>query len=255
MGSFPHDLPKCERVRDLLIYPVAPDRAIVVGCDALGAIGAKERDMVHVPAYIVGRYTARVALMEVMASGAVPAILVNTLCAEPDPTGFEVSRGISDELAEAGLSGQVAITGSSEKNMPTEQTGLGITVIGLASPGELRFGRSARGDHVVCVGIPKVGTEVHFGDPETVDISTVGLLLGLDGVREIVPAGSMGVLHEAKELAVFAGLRLEQTEGCGVDPLKTAGPATCLVASVEPSASATLGEALRKPVFQLGILR
>lgn len=243
------------RVRDLLVLPVGRDKVAVIACDSLGGIGPKERDVVQVPAYIVGRFTSRVALMEVLASGAVPAALVSTLCAEPDPTGIEVNRGIEDELAEAGLAGKVALTGSSEKNVSTEQTGLGITVIGFAAPSDLRFGRSSRNDDVVCIGAPKVGREVCLDDPEIVDTQILRLLLALPGVHEVVPAGSRGVAHEARELATSAGLALELRESPGVDLSKSAGPATCLVASVEPGLVDTLRGSLKKPVFNVGWLR
>ncbi|MEX0975446.1 MAG: alpha-ribazole kinase [Bacillota bacterium] len=243
------------RVRDLLVLPVARDKVAVIGCDSSGGIGPKERDVVKVPAYIVGRFTSRVALMEVLASGAIPAALVSTLCAEPDPTGIEVKRGIADELVEAGLAGEIALTGSSEKNVSTEQTGLGITVIGFAAPSDLRFGMSLRDDDVVCIGVPKVGREVYLDDPEIVDTQTLRLLLALPGVHEVAPAGSRGIAHEARELATSAGLALELRESPGVNPSKSAGPATCLVASVEPGFMDTLSGSLKKPVTNVGWLR
>ena len=52
---------------------------MVVGCDAAGGIGPKPLDKVKVSGYTLGRFTARVALMEVLAVGASPICLVNTL--------------------------------------------------------------------------------------------------------------------------------------------------------------------------------
>lgn len=243
------------RVRDLLILPVAAGTVAVIGCDSSGGIGPKERDAVKVPAYVVGRFTSRVALMEVLASGAQPAALVSTLCAEPDPVGIEVSRGVADELAGAGLAGQVAVTGSSEKNVPTEQTGLGITVIGFVERVGLRFGHSMKGDDIVCVGFPRVGREVRIDDPEIADVPMLRRMLEMPGVREVVPAGSRGIIHEAKELASAGGFSLELQESPRVDLRKSAGPATCLVASVEQGIASGLAAALGKPVFHVGWLR
>ncbi|MGE5579300.1 MAG: AIR synthase related protein [Bacillota bacterium] len=246
------------RVRDLLLLQVAPGRTAVIGCDSCGGIGPKPRDAVRVPAYTVARFTARVALMEVAASGATPAALVSTLCSEPDPVGLEVARGIADELAEAGLDRTVAVTGSSEKNVPTEQTGLGVTVIGFANEAELRFGRSLAGDHVVCVGVPKVGPEVFLGDPDIADLPLLWRLLKMREVHEVVPAGSRGVIHEARELAASGGFSLELCSPPGIDLRKSAGPATCLVVTIEPGTIAGHGAVAKlsgRPLYHVGCLR
>lgn len=230
---------RAQRVRDLLIIRAAGGAGgfsgpgdiggvagagstlVVIGCDSCGGIGPKDLDVVRVPAYIVGRFTSRVAVMEVLASGAKPVALVSTLCCEPDPTGVEVDRGIADELAEAGLDGDVTVTGSTEKNVAVAQTGLGVTVIGFAARESLRFGRSIRGDEIVCVGVPKVGHEVRLDDPEIADIPALRRLLGLDSIHEVIPAGSRGVLHEAQELAVSGGLALELRERPGLEDRKS----------------------------------
>lgn len=242
------------RVRDLLILQVGGP-LLVIGCDSCGGVGPKERDVVRVPSYIVGRFTSRVALMEVMASGASPVCLVDTLCCEPDPAGAEVLRGIEDELAAAGLAGRVEVTGSSEKNIPVVQTGVGVTVIGVAAGGGLRLGTSERGDEVVCAGASKVGSEISLDDREIADIPALSRLMGAREAHEVVPAGSRGILHEARELAASSGLSFVAVEPPPVDLLKSAGPATCLVATVEPGASKRLADALNKPVFHVGWLR
>ena len=252
---------RVQRVRDLVVVWLSENDVnsendvIVVGCDSAGGIGPKERDVVRVPAYVLGRFTSRVALMEVLASGATPSVLVSTLCVEPEPAGVEITRGIMDELSAAGLGEEVTVTGSSEKNIPTCQTGLGITVIGFASGADLRLGSSRRHDELFCVGVPKVGAEVSLSDPEIADIATLRSLLAAGGVHEVVPAGSRGILHEAQEIAVLAGLSLELRDSPGVSLRKSAGPATCLIVSAGPGSCSVLVSALAKPVFHLGWLR
>ena len=158
-----------EKVRDLTLLRLPGDLVLVIACDSAGGIGPKERDVVKVPGYVLGRFTARVALMEVLASGALPAVVVSTLSVEPEPVGREIMAGVEEEARESGLDPRRAVTGSSEKNTPTCQTGLGITAIGMAREDELRFGRSVRGDAVMCVGVPKVGDQVRLGDPDIAD--------------------------------------------------------------------------------------
>lgn len=246
---------KVQRVRDLLVIHGMGDKLTVVGCDSCGGIGPKELDTVNVPAYFTGRFTSRVALMEVIASGAAPVALVSNLCCEPDPTGNEVTRGMMDELAESGLLSKVTVTGSSEKNVQCLQTGLGITVIGFATRDAVRFGRSVKDDEIVCVGLPKVGQEVRLDDPEIADIPTLRRVLDMEGVHEVVPCGSRGVLHEVEEIAAACGLEAELREQTYLDLRKSAGPATCLVASVEPGLSSCLDVMLQRPVFHVGWLR
>jgi hypothetical protein len=243
------------RTRDLLVVGLAGGETMIIACDSAGGIGPKERDVVKVSGYVLGRFTSRVALMEVLASGAAPVVLVNTQCVEPDPTGQDISRGIEDELEMAGLKERVTVTGSSEKNVPTCQTGLGVTVIGFAAISDLRVGRSRRGDEILCVGLPKVGAEVFLEDPEVADTRTLASLLATPGVHEVVPVGSRGVLHEARELASSAGVELGLIRFPGVDLAKSAGPATCLVVSAEPGVGSILAAAVGKPVVSVGWLR
>lgn len=217
---------------------------MLVACDASGGIGSKAMDRVQVPGYVLGRFTARVALMEVMAGGGRPVALVNTCCVEPEPTGREIMRGVLDEAALAGL-GPNAVTGSFEKNVATVQTGLGVTALALsAGP----FRSAAAGDLVVAVGRPKVGQEVSLDDPEIVDLPTVARLAHDPAVHEVLPVGSRGIAAETRDLAITAGLSLELlAPEPGWDLQKSAGPGTCCLVAVEPSALLGLALTLAQP--------
>ncbi len=59
-----------------------------------------------------------------------------------------------DEAALAGgLDPEMAVTGgSTEENIATSQTGIGIAAIGIAERSELRLGRASVGDALVCIG-------------------------------------------------------------------------------------------------------
>ncbi len=69
----------------------------------------------------------------------------------------------------------MAVTGSTEENIATSQTGIGIAAIGIAERSELRLGRASVGDALVCIGVAKVGNEVTLDDPEIVDLGAVRL--------------------------------------------------------------------------------
>ncbi len=106
---------KSQRIRDLSIVELPGDILLISACDSLGAIGPKELDQIPVPADFVGRALARVPLMEVMAAGAEPILLLNTLCVEMEPSGKEIIRGIVQELKKAGIDPSLVINGSTKK--------------------------------------------------------------------------------------------------------------------------------------------
>lgn len=242
------------RWRDLTLVDLPCGGRLVIACDAAGGIGPKERDVIRVAGYVIGRFTARVALMELLAAGAQPLHLVNNTCVEPDPTGREILQGICDEAALAGLSAD-QINGSFEKNIPTVQTGLGVTAIGYLAPD--RPLRTARpGDLVVAVGRPKVGGEVRLDDPELPDLPLVRRLAGDPLVHDLLPVGSRGIRAEAEDLAASAGLEVEWAPAEEGFPLgKSAGPVTCLLAAAAPSALQGLALTLTQPWAVVAQLR
>ncbi|HHY18163.1 MAG TPA: alpha-ribazole-5-phosphate synthase, partial [Firmicutes bacterium] len=54
------------KYRDLTLVSLTEDCVLVIACDSAGGIGPKELDSVKVPGYVLGRFTARVALMELL---------------------------------------------------------------------------------------------------------------------------------------------------------------------------------------------
>jgi selenophosphate synthetase-related protein len=104
--------------RDVLLFRLGKERILVLSCDSAGGIGPKPLDRVKVDGYTVGRFTARVALMEALSTGADPFCLMNTLAVEPKPTGVEITKGIRSELRYAGLGSKIIMKESTEKNIP-----------------------------------------------------------------------------------------------------------------------------------------
>ncbi|NLJ23894.1 MAG: hypothetical protein GX354_00550 [Firmicutes bacterium] len=243
--------------RDLTMMNLPDGSILVIACDSLGGIGPKSQDTFTVPGYIVGRFAARVPLMEVMATGAKPQILVNTLSVEMSPTGQEILRGIRGEILAASLDIPI-ITGSTEENVQTCQTGVGITVIGLLANQEaFRAGPASKGNLVICVGKPKVGDEVHLEDNEIAALSLLQDILQLTYVTDILPVGSKGIAYEANLMAQTAGLALRLSEtgpfsACSQNLTKSAGPATCLLCSLPPDYLAHFRKHVQSPVAVVG---
>jgi len=249
--------PVANTSRDVLLLPIAPSRLLVASCDAAGGIGSKPRDRVRAAARLVGKMTARVALMELLATGADPLAIVGTFAVEPKPTANLMIEGVKDELRNARLTG-LRMLCSSEKNVRVEQTGLGITALGIVSDSGLRIGRSRDGDEIVAVGEPFVGREVIRAEKNQKTASTLDVvkLRKNPSVRELIPVGSRGILCEARVIAEDSKLVFEPYGSSQLDLVKSAGPATVLLCSVSGGNSIKLKKALgRKPNRTIGKLR
>jgi hypothetical protein len=227
---------------------------MVIGCDSSGAIGPKPLDRLKVDGYIVGKFAARVALMEVISTGAQPLCVVDNLSVELKPTGLEILRGVREEAVQAGLDPKLAVTGSAEKNFPSDQTGVGITVIGICPKNKLKMGTLQTGDAFVVVGSPAVGAEVLPGEVHGTNASIADLqkLLGLDFVHEVIPVGSEGIQREIKVLTENMGLKFASNPACTVHLDKSAGPATALLASLPAEKVSCLEGLFKKPVNFVG---
>jgi selenophosphate synthetase-related protein len=227
---------------------------IAVSCDSCGAIGPKPLDRVRVSGYTVGRFTARVALMEALSVGAEPVCLANTLSVEPRPTGVQIIKGIRDEVRHAKLDSRIVMMYSTEKNIPVRQTGLGVTVLAIAGAKSLRVGQCKSGDAVVTVGVPHVGNELLPAERNRMiaDTRDVRTLLDSDLVNEVIPVGSQGVLHEARTIAEDSRLNFIPRSHPDIDVRKSAGPATAILCTCPDSRVRELSAFVEKPTHVVG---
>ncbi|WP_354528201.1 AIR synthase related protein [Nakamurella sp. UYEF19] len=241
------------RVRDLSLITLPDGSRLVIACDSVGGIGPHPGDSVAATAHTTGHFAARVPLIELVAAGATPRLIVNTLCFAGGTEADQMVAAVNELAAEVGL-GPEAVTGSTEENAATSTTGIGVTVIGSAGPDGLRVGRSRAGDLVVCLGLPRSAPahELHPTDPEMPSIAEVVAALAIPGVHEALPVGSRGVRHEIAQLAATAGLRHQwtdriagrgqrqgdrhQRQDAGFDVSASGGPASCVLVSLDPAA-------------------
>jgi len=226
------------RIRDLLIL----DGTLVIAADSVGGIGPKPADTVHADSRTVAHFALRVPLLEVICAGARPLAVIDNLCVELDPTGAPMIEEIRRLAAEAGVE-PLAVTGSTEENVETRATGIGVTVIGRAAAGDLLSGRSRSGDVVLCAGLPLSAPhdELWIGHPGQVKAASVAAVVASGLVHDALPVGSRGVAWEVAELAESAGLVAQWLEPAGVSPIASGGPASCVLFSCSPdSAEAVL---------------
>jgi hypothetical protein len=219
------------RVRDLLI--LGDD--LVVATDSIGGIGPKPADTVHSDAATVAHFALRVPLLEVLCAGAEPIAVIDDLCVELEPLGAQMITEIRRLSAEAGVAPE-AITGSTEDNVPTVATGIGVTVLGRLQPGRRVGGGSRPGDLVVCAGLPISAPrhEIYIGHPGQVPVSVVAAVLATGVVHDALPVGSKGLSWEVPQLAHADGLtpRWRSDHGLRVDD--SAGPSSCVLFTCAP---------------------
>ena len=200
---------------------------MTIAADTLGAIGEKTGDQVRVAPEICGRMTARVCLMETLAIGSWPFALTALTCNEYDPTGVRLLTGIRKEIEEAGFP-DLSIGGSSEDNMRTDMTALGITLLGECDI--LLWRLAEEGDGVYLLGMPYVGDEVLAHFDELPAVSQFRRLRESPGVGDMIPCGSRGIAWELQMLERETGLSVKLDVNLDSALLqKSAGPATCAI--------------------------
>lgn len=239
---------------DVSIMKMPTGHAIVTGSTSSGAVGPKEYDKVKVDGKVLGKFMARVALMDVTATGAFPLLLSVTLGVESEPTGNDIIEGIKREARNIGLDPNQVIMENTEDNFQTVQTGAGLTVVGLANEDELRLGKTMPGDLIVAIGRPKVGIEVIAAEArgEIADLKNVVQLNQRKYVHDISAVGSFGIASEAKMMAYGVGRQLKLNAVPELDLQKSAGPATVILATVDPDKLEDLRELIPKPFSVVG---
>jgi hypothetical protein len=170
------------------------------------------------------------------------------------PPGNQILEGIRKETRLIGLDPNQVLLENTEDNMETLQTGVGLTVIGFANEQELRLAKTCPGDKIVAIGRPKVGEEVIPAEAhgEIADLRNVGQLVQKRYVHDIAAVGTYGIAAEARMMAYGVGRQLKLFDVSGLDLNKSAGPATVVLASVDPERVEDLKDLFPKPVNVIG---
>ena len=239
---------------DVSILRIPTGHAIVAGSTSSGAVGPKIMDKVKVDGHVLGKFLARVALMDVTATGAFPLLLSVTLGVEKEPTGNQILEGIRREARSIGLDPNQVLMENTEDNFETVQTGAGLTVVGFANEDELRLGKTLPGDIIVAIGKPKVGEEVILAEAkgEVADLKNVVQLSQRKYVHDIAAAGTFGIADEARMMAFAVGRQLKFAEVHGLDLAKSAGPGTVVLATLDKEKLEDLTSLINKTINVIG---
>lgn len=239
---------------DVSIMKIPTGHAIVIGSTSSGGVGPKAMDKVKVDGHVLGKFLARVALMDVTATGAFPLLLSVTLGVEKEPTGNQISEGIRREARTIGLDTNQVLMENTEDNFETVQTGVGLTVVGFANEAEIRLGKTNPGDLIVAIGKPKVGDEVLLAEAkgEIADLKNVVQLSQRNYVHDIAPVGTFGIADDAKMMAYAVGRQTKLCEVQGLDLYKSAGPATVVLVTIDKDKLEDLQALISKPINVVG---
>lgn len=223
------------RYGDLQLLPNREDY-LIIACDSSGGIGNKDKDIVRIKPELAGFFAAFVPLVEVLATKGEVLSIVDTLCVEMDPTGKRIISGIKEAMSTIGLDPNV-LTGSTEDNVATSSTGIGVTVIGKISKGTMDNKSILDDCNLLLIGLPKVGQE--FLDEEVIGNAGETLTLELmtkfnieDMILDMIPVGSKGIEYEANILAKRHNKTINLYENYCIDLKKSAGPSTCLLVMI-----------------------
>lgn len=239
---------------DVSILKMPTGHSMVIGSTSSGGVGPKVMDQIKVEGKVLGKFLARVALMDVAATGAFPLLISATLGVEKEPTGHEILIGIRNESQVLGLEPNQILMENTEDNFKTVQTGVGLTVIGLANDDQLRVGKTHPGDLLLALGKPRIGDEVVPSESrgEIANLRDVTLLSQKRFVHDIVTVGSNGIANEARMLANGVGRQLKLRNDKKVDLHKSAGPATVVLFTVSPEKIDDISSLFAKPLSIIG---
>lgn len=212
---------------------------IVISCDSSGGIGNKVEDLIQVEPELAGYFAVMVPMIEIMAIGGEIISVVDTLSVEMEPTGIRIIKGIQQALIEAGISIE-ALTGSTEDNIKTVMTGIGVTVIGKVSKVNFKRYLPTQGK-LVLIGRPKMGQtfveeEIIGKKGEVLTLQKMQVLAKDIRISDMIPVGSKGIEYEVKNLVKRYNKQvefdIESIQKAEIDLKISAGPSTCLVAIV-----------------------
>lgn len=224
--------PKTSAHRDLLF--LEPAGQTVIACDSIGGIGPKAADTVFATAATVGAFALRGPLLEVLCAGAQPVAVTNTLCMAADDAGGQMLETVRSAAHEAGVPFH-AVTGSTEDNVTTVTTAVGVTVVGQRPSDGDQVARP--GDVVVCAGLPRSAPhdELYPQHRDIVGVAQVRSAMATGFVHDALPVGSKGVAFELGQLATTAGLDICWVRDQPVEVRASGGPSSCVLFSCAPA--------------------
>lgn len=240
-----------KQIRDLTVIDFDDKRYLGISCDSCGGIGYKEHDVVKASPQLTAYQTGKVALAELLCMGFAPVIMADGLAVEMNDTGKQLIEGFNEVLSKLKTT-KVHLTGSTEENIPTVQTSLGITCIGVCDKDKLKYKKTTKGDVCMLLGLPFVGNDVVNNPDKILDIDDFEELYLSSFIKEMVPVGSRGTSAELEELCIYNNLSFKFNDNLKVDLKKSGGPSCCCLVTLEEENIEAVSMLLTKPSEVIG---
>ncbi|HCX61662.1 selenophosphate synthase [Sedimentibacter sp.] len=240
-----------KQIRDITVISFDENRYLGIACDSCGGIGLKEHDVVKVSPQITAYHTGKVVLAELMSLGFKPMIMADGLAVEMNDTGKQLIDGFNEVLSKLKTT-KVHLTGSTEENIKTVQTSMGVTCIGMCDKDKLKYKKTNKNDICLIIGMPLVGNEVINNPDKVLDIDDFEKLYLCDFIREILPVGSRGIGQELNDLCSYNELSIKLNEDINIDLKKSGGPSCSALVTIEEKHIDIIRTLVNKPVEILG---
>lgn len=210
---------------------------LLVTIDNSGCIGEKPADLVHTTNEITAYFTARTAILEQWCAGAVPIQLLLANFTS-DAAWADYVRGIGRVFNEVEQS-MPPLTGSTESNFESMQSGVALTMIGQST-----FMPNKEGCRFFAIGLPLVGEQVLQNPQHVASLGQLYALLQTNIIQAIWPTGSKGVGVEIKR---FVGTGYT----CALDLVSTAGPSTTVLIAIQEKDVELLYKQITAPIHEI----
>lgn len=240
-----------KQLRDLTVIDFDENRYLGIACDSCGGIGLKEHDVVKATPQLTAYHTGKVVLAELMCMGFTPFILADGLAVEMDNTGRQLIEGFKDVLSKLKTT-KVHLTGSTEENIKTVQTSMGITCIGMCDKDKLKYKKTFKNHVCILAGLPLVGNDVINNPDKILDIEDYEKLYLCNYISEMLPVGSRGINAELADLCSYNSLDINYEKNISVDLTRSGGPSCSCLITAEEKYVDIIKSLTDKPVEVLG---
>lgn len=240
-----------KQIRDLTVIDFNENTYLGIACDSCGGIGYKEHDVVKASPQLTAYHTGKVVLAELMSMGFTPMILADGLAVEMNDTGKQLIEGFNEVLSKL-KSTKVHLTGSTEENIKTVQTSMGVTCIGTCDKNKLKYMNTKKNDVCMLIGLPLVGNDVVNNPDKILDIDDYEKLYLCDYIKEMLPVGSRGTAAELEDLCEYNHISIKYEDNISVDLKQSGGPScSCLITTDEKYVD-IIRSLVNKPVEIIG---
>lgn len=240
-----------KQIRDLTVIDFDENRYLGIACDSCGGIGYKEHDVVKASPQITAYHTGKVVLAELMSMGFTPMILADGLAVEMNDTGRQLIEGFNEVLSKLKTT-KVHLTGSTEENIKTVQTSMGVTCIGICDKNKLKYKKTSKNDVCLLIGLPLVGNDVVNNPDKILDINDFEELYLCDYIKEMLPVGSRGTAAELSDLCTYNMLNFKYEDNLSINLDTSGGPSCSCLITIDEKYVDIIKNLVNKPINFIG---